>query len=61
MALLTVAQAAKETGLKEPTIRKMVASREIESVKLGRAVRIPEEAIRRLIARNTIPAVERRH
>ena len=60
MALLTIAQAATETGLKEPTIRKMVASRRLESVKLGRAVRIPEEAIRKLIEHNTIPALERR-
>jgi excisionase family DNA binding protein len=60
MALMTIAQAAKETGLKEPTIRKMVSSRRLDSVKLGRAVRIPEEAIRKLIERSTIPALERR-
>ena len=56
MACLTVNEAARETGLKAPTIRKKIAAREIDVVRFGRAVRIPEESIRRLIAENTVPA-----
>ena len=56
MALMTVAEVAKETGLKEPTIRKMIAARRLESVKLGRAVRIHAKAVEDLIRLNTVPA-----
>jgi excisionase family DNA binding protein len=56
MALMTVAEVARETGLKEPTIRKMIAARRLESVKLGRAIRVPAEAVENLIRLNTIPA-----
>jgi excisionase family DNA binding protein len=57
MALLTVNEVATALGLKPPTVRKKIALREIEHVRIGRrAVRIPEEAVRKLIAANTIPA-----
>jgi excisionase family DNA binding protein len=49
-------ETAKEMGLKPPTIRKKIANREIDIVRFGRAVRIPEEAVRKLIAQNTVPA-----
>jgi excisionase family DNA binding protein len=56
VACLTISEVAKETGLKPPTIRKKIANGEIDVVRFGRAVRIPEESVRKLIARNTIPA-----
>jgi excisionase family DNA binding protein len=56
MALWTVNRVAEETGMKPPTIRKKIAMREIEHVRIGRSVRVPEEAVRKLIAANTIPA-----
>jgi excisionase family DNA binding protein len=59
MACLTVNEVAKETGLKPPTIRKKIANREIDIVRFGRAVRIPEDSVRKLIAENTIPAKQR--
>ena len=54
--LLTCAAAARELGLKEATIRVWVARRRLPSVKLGRAVRIPADAVEELIRLNTIPA-----
>ncbi len=54
--LLTCAAAARELGLKEATIRVWVARRRLPSVKLGRAVRIPAQAVEDLIRLNTIPA-----
>jgi excisionase family DNA binding protein len=55
--LLTILEACNRTGLKEPTIRLKVYRRELEHVKLGRAVRIPEEEIDRLIRENTVPRI----
>jgi excisionase family DNA binding protein len=58
---MSCAEAAEELNLKEATIRVWVARRKLASVKLGRAVRIPSEAIEELIRLNTIPArIERR-
>ena len=54
--LVTCAAAAQTLGLKEATVRVWVARRRIPSVKLGRAVRIPAEAVEELIRLNTIPA-----
>jgi excisionase family DNA binding protein len=58
--MLTVAQFARETGLKEPTIRLWIAKRLITYVKLGRAVRIPDAELSRLLRENTVPAREQR-
>ena len=57
--LLTIADACERTGLKEPTMRLKIYRREIDYVKLGRAVRIPESAIEKLIEENMVPAIER--
>jgi excisionase family DNA binding protein len=58
--LLTCAEAANALGLKEATIRVWIARRRLASVKLGRAVRVPAQAVETLIAQSTIPArVER--
>jgi excisionase family DNA binding protein len=59
MALLRVAEAAKELGVKEDTIRAWIVQRRMTSVKLGAAVRIPSDEVQRLILEGTIPAKKR--
>jgi excisionase family DNA binding protein len=56
--LLTVAQVADRLGLKQATIRRRILERRLPYVKLGRAVRIPVEAIDALIAASYRPAIE---
>ena len=56
MALLTVKEAATRLGLSVACIRAWIARRRIVIVRLGRAVRVPEDEIRRLIAEGTVPA-----
>jgi excisionase family DNA binding protein len=58
--LLTCAQAGEALGLKEATVRVWIARRKLAFVKLGRAVRVPSEAIEEMIAVNTVPAREAR-
>lgn len=58
--MLSVAEAAVLLGLKEPTIRVWIAQRRLPHCKLGRAVRIPRQAVEALIAANMVPAVETR-
>jgi excisionase family DNA binding protein len=55
--LLTVAQAAARLGLKEATIRRRILERRIPYVKLGRAVRIPVEAVEGLMAAGYRPVI----
>lgn len=55
--LLTVAQAAERLGLKVATIRRRILERKIPYVKLGRAVRIPVEAIEHLMSTGYRPAI----
>ncbi len=57
--LLTIPQAADELGLQEVTIWHKVYNRQIESVKIGRARRIPRSAIERIIEHGTTPADRR--
>jgi excisionase family DNA binding protein len=57
-ALNTVEQAAEKLGLAEATVRAWMAQRRIEYIKLGRAVRVPESEIERLIAAGTVPSRE---
>jgi len=54
--LLRVAQVAELLGLKECTVRSWIAGRRIAVVRLGRAVRVIDEEVERLIAEGTIPA-----
>jgi excisionase family DNA binding protein len=56
--LLTVGQTAARLGLKEATIRRRILERRIPYVKLGRAVRIPIEAVESLIVASYRPAIE---
>ncbi len=58
--MLTVAEVAKHLGLKEGTVRLWISRRKIAHVKLGRAVRVPQEEIERLIRENTVPARPKR-
>lgn len=55
MKLLTVREAAECLGLKVSTIRGWTLRRRIEFVKVGRLVRIRQEVIDELVARNTVP------
>ena len=51
-----VQKAAERLGLKPSTVRTWILHRKISYVKIGRAVRIPEQEIERIIRENTIPA-----
>jgi excisionase family DNA binding protein len=52
----TVAEAADELGLSVHTIRAWIASRRIAHIRLGRAIRIPADELRRVIEAGTVPA-----
>lgn len=54
--LLTLEQAAERLGMKVVTIRMWAATRRIARCKIGRAVRIPETEIDRIIESSMIPA-----
>ena len=54
--LLTVQQAARIMGLKAGTVRLWIAQRRITCVRLGRAVRVPLDAVETLIVEGTSPA-----
>jgi excisionase family DNA binding protein len=56
----TIAEAAAELGLSVHTIRTWVASRRLAHIRLGRAIRIPAAEIKRVIDKNTVPAMEER-
>jgi excisionase family DNA binding protein len=59
--LLTVAEAAERLALKESTVRAWLLARRLAKVRVGRrAVRIPVDAVERLIAAGTVPALEGR-
>ena len=59
---VSVRVAAERCGVMEKTIRKWLAQRRLPYVKFGKSqtspVRIPEEALDRLIRENTIPALD---
>jgi excisionase family DNA binding protein len=54
--LLRLEEAAERLGLKLSTLRFWVWQRKIEVVRVGRAVRVREDAIERLIVKGTVPA-----
>ena len=56
MRLLTLQEAADRLGLKLATVRFWVWQRKIETVRIGRAVRVREECVRQLIEKGTLPA-----
>ena len=54
--LLTIDVAAGVLGLKPPTLRAWMARRKIGFVRLGRATRIPQSEVDRLVERGFVPA-----
>jgi excisionase family DNA binding protein len=54
--LLTIEEAAEALGLKPPTIRKWVGQRRIGYHRLGRAFRISDAEIQRLLEAGSVPA-----
>ncbi len=58
--LLTTAEAAAELGLAERTVRQWIWRRKIDTVRIGRCVRVPAAACDALIERGLRPAVEGR-
>ena len=59
-SLLTVPQVAERLNLAEVTLRKRLARREIAYTKIGRAVRIAESEVDRIIQAGMVPALGRR-
>lgn len=58
--LLSVSEAATELGLSVACLRAWVASRRITFIRLGRAIRIPRQAVTSLIEQGTVPARDHR-
>jgi len=58
--LMTVEQFAQAVGLKPATIRQKIWRREIEFVRIGRAIRFRPETAEKLIEAGTVPAREAR-
>jgi excisionase family DNA binding protein len=54
--ILKVPEAALRLNISEKTTWKMVYARKVDVVRIGRSVRIPENAIEKLIDDGTIPA-----
>jgi excisionase family DNA binding protein len=54
--LLNVQECAEQLGIKPATVRAWLLRRRLPCVHVGRAVRIPAEAVAEFIERNTIPA-----
>jgi len=51
----TVEQAASELNLSRATIRAWIAQRRLGHVRLGRAIRIPADEIRRVLETGYVP------
>ncbi|MGH2752939.1 MAG: excisionase family DNA-binding protein [Actinomycetota bacterium] len=52
--LLTIAQAAEELAVTERYIRHLIYRRRIQYVKLGRLVRIPQNAVDLMVLEGTV-------
>lgn len=57
--MLSVSEAADALGLSEQTIRAWIAKRRMPYVRLGRAIRIPADAVREMVEKCTIPTDKR--
>jgi excisionase family DNA binding protein len=55
---LTVVETAVRLGLKPSTVRKLILTRRIGFTKIGRAVRIPETELERIIEAGFRPAIQ---
>jgi excisionase family DNA binding protein len=58
--LLTIEEAARRLGMRPVTLRMWAASRKIARCKIGRAVRIQESEVERIIESSLIPALPER-
>ena len=58
--LMTVEQFADAVGLRPATVRQKIWRREIEFVRIGRAIRFKPETAEKLIEVGTVPAREGR-
>jgi excisionase family DNA binding protein len=58
--LLTVEQFAEAIGLKPSSVRQKVWRREIEFVRVGRAIRFKPETVEQIINQGTVPVLESR-
>lgn len=58
--LRSLPEAAQRLGLSTKTLRAWVWTRRIDYCKIGRAVRISDETIQRIIDRGSVPALEER-
>jgi excisionase family DNA binding protein len=56
----TVPEAARALGISTHTIRAWIAQRRIGYLKLGRAVRVPQSEIDRILRESAVPASARR-
>jgi excisionase family DNA binding protein len=57
---MTVEQFAEAVGLKPATVRQKVWRREIEFVRIGRAIRFKPETGEKMIEAGTVPPLEGR-
>jgi excisionase family DNA binding protein len=57
--LMTVEQFAEAVGLRPATVRQKIWRRELEFVRIGRAIRFKPETAEKLIDAGTVPARER--
>jgi len=55
--LLNVEEFAEAIGLKPATIRQQVWRRQVEFVRVGRAIRFKPETVQKIIARGTVPTL----
>lgn len=58
--LNSLPQAAEQLGVSVKCLRSWIYRRAIPYIKVGRAVRISDETIQRIIDRGTMPALEER-
>ena len=57
--LMTAEQFAEAVGLRPATVRQKIWRRELEFVRIGRAIRFKPETAEKLIDAGTVPARER--
>ena len=58
--LMTVEQFAEMLGLKPATVRQKIWRREIEFVRIGRAIRFRPETVEKMIEAGIVPARDHR-
>ena len=56
---MTVRESAEYLGVSEALIRQWIWQRKIETIRIGRAVRISQSALDAIIERGTTPALDR--